>query len=131
MAITGQSDWLVATGLVALALIPVAAGVARLTLLAAGGPATPENERFVGAPIPVLLHIISVTVVSRLGALQFAPGFRRKRPDWHRAAGRVVVIAALGAPLSEIWMASTYAIVPADSKLLHEFMLFFGWAMVS
>ncbi len=130
MVITRRADWIVPTGLIALALIPIAAGVVRLTLLAAGGPLTAENERFFGAPIPVVLHIISVTVFSLLGAFQFAPGFRRRWPDWHRAAGRVVVIAALGTASSGIWMASSYAIVPADRALLHGFRLFFGWAMV-
>jgi uncharacterized membrane protein len=130
MAATGRADWLIPTGLIALALIPVVAGVVRLTLLAAGGPLTAENARFFGAPVPVVLHIISVTIYSLLGAFQFAPGFRRRRPDWHRAAGRVVAIAGLGTATSGIWMASSYAIVPADSALLHGFRLFFGWAMV-
>ena len=77
----------------------------------------------------MVLHIVSVTLYSLLGAFQFAPGFRRKRPDWHRAAGRVLVVAGLVAALSGLWMAMFYAIVPADSPLLHGFRLFFGSAM--
>lgn len=76
-----------------------------------------------------MLHIVSATLDSLLGAFQFAPGFRRRRRGWHRAAGRVLVVAGLVAALSALWMAMFYAIVPADSELLHAFKLDFGPAM--
>lgn len=126
-----RADWLVPLGLIVLALIPVAAGMARLAMLAAGGPLAVGNQRFFSAPLPVVVHIVSATVFSLLGAWQFAPGLRRRWPAWHRRAGRIVVLAALGAALSGLWMASVYAIVPADSALLHGLRLFFGWAMVA
>ena len=133
MAASNRAGWLIPSGLIALAFIPVVAGMVRLTLLASlftgGGPLTPDNARFFGSPVPVVLHIVSVTIYSLLGAFQFAPGFRRKRPDWHRAAGRILVVAGLVATLSGLWMAVFYAIVPADSPLLHGFRLFFGSAM--
>ena len=129
MAASNRADWLIPSGLIALAFIPVVAGAARLTVLAGGGPPTPDNARFFAAPIPVVLHIASVTLYSLLGAFQFAPGFRRRRPEWHRAAGCVLVVAGLVAALSGLWMAVFYAIVPADSPLLHALRLFFGSAM--
>ncbi len=133
MAASNRADWLIPSGLLALAFIPVLAGVVRLSMLANlfadGGPLTPDNARFFGAPIPVVLHIVSVTLYSLLGAFQFAPDFRRRRPEWHRAAGRILVVAGLFAALSGLWMAMFYAIVPADSALLHAFRLFFGFAM--
>ena len=129
MAASNRAGWLIPSGLIALAFIPVVAGMVRLTMLAGGGPLTPDNARFFGSPVPVVLHIVSVTLYSLLGAFQFASGFRRKRPDWHRAAGRVLVVAGLVAALSGLWMAMFYAIVPADSPLLHGFRLFFGSAM--
>jgi uncharacterized membrane protein len=129
MTASHRADWLIPSGLIALAFIPVAAGAVRLTMLAGGGPPTPASARFFAAPIPVALHIVSVTLYSLLGALQFSPGFRRSRPGWHRAAGRVLVVAGLVAALSGLWMAMFYAIVPADSPLLHAFRLFFGSAM--
>ena len=124
-----RTDWLMPAGLLALAFIPVAAGAVRLAELAGGGPVTPLNTRFFAAPLPVLLHIVSVTVYSLLGAFQFSAGLRRRWPQWHRAAGRVLVSAGLVAALSGLWMAMFYAIVPADSPLLHGFRLFFGSAM--
>lgn len=130
MSSSGRADWYIPLGLIALALIPAAAGVVRLTMLVSGGPITEQNARFFDASIPVVVHIASVTIFSLLGAFQFAPGFRRSWPAWHRAAGRVLVVAALGAASSGIWMAGSYAIVPADSNMLHGLRLFFGWSMM-
>jgi len=129
MAASRRADWLIPSSLIALAFIPVVAGALRLLALSGGRPLTPDNARFFGAPLPVVLHIVSVSIFSLLGAFQFAPGFRRKWPDWHRTAGGVLVAAGLVAALSGLWMAMFYAIVPADSALLHGFRLFFGSAM--
>lgn len=126
---SNRTDWLIPAGLIALAAIPIAAGIFRLTALAADGPITPENARFFASRLPVTLHIISVSLYCILGAFQFHPGFRRKRPAWHRVAGRILVVAGLVAALSGVWMALTYAIVPADHILLHFLRLFFGTGM--
>lgn len=127
---SSAGDWLIPAGLLALAFIPIAGGIFRVTMLASHAEVTPDNVRFFASPIPVLLHIVSVTIFGILGAFQFSPGFRRRWPGWHRAAGRILVGAGLVAALSGLWMAMFYAIVPADSALLHAFRLFFGTAMV-
>lgn len=129
MAASTKADWLIPTGLILLATIPVAAGMFRLTMLAGGGPATPESVRFFASPIPVVLHIIGVTLYSIVGAFQFSPGFRRRWPRWHRIAGRVIVGAGLVAALSGLWMTMFYAIVPADDLLLRSFRLAAGSGM--
>ncbi len=129
MARYTKADWLIPAGLLALAFIPVVAGVVRLVELASGAPMTPDNTRFIAAPIPVALHIVSVTVYCIVGAFQFSPGLRRYHPRWHRLAGRVLVPFGLVAALSGIWMALTYAIVPADNALLHSFRLLAGSGM--
>jgi uncharacterized membrane protein len=124
-----MADWLIPAALIALAFIPIVAGAVRLTTLATGAAITPDNARFFASPIPVVFHIISVTIYCLLGAFQFSPGFRRRHPTWHRTVGKILVGAGLAAALSGIWMAQFYAIVPADSALLHAFRLFFGSAM--
>jgi len=129
MAAYKKSDWLIPAGLIALAFIPVVAGMVRLAMLAGGAPVTPENARFVTAPVPVVLHIISVTVYCIVGAFQFSPGIRRNHPRWHRLSGRMLVPSGLVAALSGIWMATAYAIVPADNTLLHIFRLLAGGGM--
>ena len=86
----GSAKWLVAA-LLLLSAIPLAAGAFRLTQLAGGAEITPANARFFASPLPVVLHIVGAAVYAILGAFQFAPGFRRRRPGWHRAAGRLLV----------------------------------------
>ena len=127
----GTANWLVPLGLLALAFIPIAAGAFRLTTLVGHTEITAENARFFASPLPVILHIVSVSLFSILGAFQFSPGLRRRWPAWHRTAGRVIVVAGLVAALSGLWMATFYAIVPADNMLLHGFRLIFGAAMAA
>jgi hypothetical protein len=57
--------------------IPIAAGAVRLNQLWRGEPLTPESARFFAAPLPVVVHIASVSVFCLLGALascQLSPG---------------------------------------------------------
>jgi len=75
MTTSARADWLVPTLLIALSFIPVAAGAARLFWLASGVEITPGNTRFFAAPLPVVLHILSVTLFCILGAFQFSAGF--------------------------------------------------------
>ena len=89
-----SATWLVAA-LLLLSAIPLAAGTFRLTQLAGGADITPANARFFAAPLPVVLHIVGAGVFAILGAFQFATGFRRRWPGWHRVAGRLVVLCGL------------------------------------
>jgi uncharacterized membrane protein len=101
-----RPEWLVPAGLIALSLVPIVAGSARLTQLTAGAAVTAENARFFDSPIPVVAHIIGSSVFLLLGALQFAPSLRRHR--WHRVAGRIVAPAGLVSALSALWMTVFY-----------------------
>src|SRR6186997_813047 len=97
---SSRADWLIPAALIALTFIPVAAGMMRLVGLAGAEAVTPENARFFASPIPVVIHIIGATVFCVLGAFQFAPGLRRRRPEWHRVAGRIVLPCGIAAALS-------------------------------
>src|SRR5687767_13238447 len=103
----GSAVWLM-TALIALSIIPLAAGAFRLVELAGGAEITPANARFFASPLPVVLHIVGAAVYAILGAFQFAPGFRRRRPGWHRAAGRLLVVCGLLVGLSGVWMTLFY-----------------------
>src|SRR5438046_8541712 len=92
---SAATQWLPPVGLIVLSLIPVLAGAVRLTELVSSPEITATNARFVASPFPVTVHIVSVTVYSLLGALQFVPSLRRRRPSWHRIAGRILVPAGL------------------------------------
>ncbi|GIH93387.1 membrane protein [Planobispora siamensis] len=116
--------------MIALSVVPFIAGAVRLSELAGGAEITAQNARFVASPVPIVLHILAVSVYSVLGALQFAPGLRRRRPGWHRAAGRIVVPCGIAAALSGLWMTLFYPPGEADGPLLVGFRLVFGSAMV-
>jgi uncharacterized membrane protein len=123
--------WFVPAALILLTLIPLLAGGARLTELSAGTDITPKNARFFDSPLPVVTHIVSVTVYSLLGAFQFLPALRRGRRPWHKAAGRILIPAGLLAALSGLWMALFYALPPSDGVILLILRLVFGTAMLA
>ncbi|ACZ83631.1 conserved hypothetical protein [Streptosporangium roseum DSM 43021] len=125
-----RADWLVPAALIVLGAVPVIAGAVRLTELTGGAEITPENARFFAVPLPVVLHILSAVLYGVLGAFQFAPGFRRRRPGWHRVAGRVLVPCGLVVALSGLWMTLLYPRPAGDGDLLAGFRLLFGSAMV-
>lgn len=129
--ISSKSNWLVPLGLIAIAFVPILAGVFRLMSLASAPLITTENLRFFVSPGPVILHIIGATIFCVFGATQFSPGLRMMYPEWHRGLGRAVVAAGFITAFSGIWMAQFYAIVPEDNILLHIFRLSSGFAMAA
>ena len=100
-----RHEWRIPAGLILLSLVPVLAGAIRVTELAGSPEVTPDNARFVALPAPVVVHIVAASVFCLLGAFQFHPGLRRRRPLWHRLAGRVVAPAGIVAALAGLWMA--------------------------
>lgn len=128
MTSTTTRDRLIPAAIILFSLVPVLGGALRLTELGTGAEITPDNARFFASPVPVVVHAVTVSVYSVLGAFQFAPGFRRRRPGWHRAAGRVLVLCGLMAALSGLWMTVFYP-KPADvGAVLTGVRLVFGTA---
>ncbi|WP_353950454.1 DUF2306 domain-containing protein [Knoellia sp. S7-12] len=128
---TRQRGWRAPTGLVALSVIPVLAGTARLVELGGGPAVLPSDARFTASPLPVVVHIICAAVYALLGSLQFVPGIRRRRPGWHRGAGRVLVVAGLGVALSALWLTLFFPPQPDSGPLLFVLRVGFGSAMVA
>jgi len=128
---TAPHQWRAPVELIVLSLIPVLAGAARLNELAGGAEITANNARFFASPIPVTVHIVSVTVYSLLGALQFVPSLRRGRPSWHRIAGRILVPAGVLVALSGLWMTVFYARPPGDGESLVVVRLIVGSLMLA
>lgn len=121
--------WMVPTGLIMLSVIPVVAGALRLGELAGGAAVTPANARFFATQLPVVSHVIGASLYGIVGAFQFAKRFRRRRPAWHRMAGRILVVCGLVAALSGLWMTVFYPRPEGDGDLLAAFRLVFGTAM--
>ncbi|MFG1833926.1 DUF2306 domain-containing protein [Micromonospora chersina] len=129
MTLSAKREWLVPAGLIMLSAVPVIAGAARTAELTGGATVTPDNARFFASPVPVLVHIVGASLYCLLGALQFAPAFRRRRPGWHRIAGRVLIPCGLAAALSGLWMTLFYPRPPIDHVLVTPMRLIFGTAM--
>jgi len=125
------SQWLPPVGLIALSLIPVLAGAFRLNELMSSPEVTADNARFVASPIPVTIHIVSVTVYSLLGAFQFVPILRRGRQNWQRIAGRILIPAGALVALTGLWMNFFYPRPPGDGESLVVVRLFVGLVMLA
>lgn len=124
------TQWLPPVGLILLSLIPVIAGGLRLAELLSNPQITANNARFVGAPIPVTLHIVTVTAFSLLGALQFVPSLRRGRTSWHRRVGQILIPAGLVVALSGLWMTLFYDRPPGDGQSLVVIRVIVGALML-
>ena len=128
---TGRAGWVVPTALLLLSVIPLASGVLRVTELTGGPARMPPDARFAAWPRPVEVRIVSVSVYAVLGAFQFAAGFRRRWPGWHRVVGRLVVLSGLLVGLSALWMTVSYPRPAGTGDLLYLLRLLFGSAMVA
>lgn len=127
---TSGTRWMIPTGLILLSLIPVIAGMLRLTELASGAPITPDNERAFAMPFPAIAHIVGATLFCVVGAFQFLPGLRRGPKSWHRRAGRILIPAGMVAAASGIWMTLFYGVPTNDGPGLTIFRLIFGTSML-
>lgn len=125
-----RPGWLIPVALLALGTVPVIAGSLRLIGLAGGAQVLPTDARYTATPGPVVLHIVAATMFATLGAFQFSAPIRRRRPAWHRAAGRLVVAAGLAVALSALWLNQFYPRAGATREVLYPMRLVFGVAML-
>ncbi len=123
-----RADWLVPLLLILFSLVPVIAGGLRLTELITGVEIMGNGERFHADPLPVVLHIISASAYTMLGAFQFSKGIRQAAPGSHRIAGRVLVLAGFVAAGTGIWMVQVYPHAPEGSAFLGPARMVFASA---
>jgi len=116
--------------LIPLVVVPAITGSLRLVEIAGGPHLMPANPRITASPAPVVVHIVCAVVYAIVGAFQFAPGLLRRRPGWHRAAGRVLVVLGMAVALSALWMTQFYPNIPGG-LLAHVFRLAFGTGMAA
>lgn len=124
-----RASWLIPLGLVLLAVVPSAAGTARLVELAKGAAITVDNARFFDAPLPAIIHIVAVIFFGVLGAFQFSSGIRSRHPQWHRVAGRLLVVCGLASSLTGLWLTQFYPYAEGDGDALYVTRLVVGVAM--
>jgi uncharacterized membrane protein YozB (DUF420 family) len=97
-------DWKIPALLLLLSMVPTLGGIVRVASLSGHAPVTPENARFIAAPVPIIIHVICATLYSLLGAFQFSKGFRLRWPGLHRRVGRVLAVCGLLTGLTALWM---------------------------
>ena len=124
------STWPIPLALVALSLVPVVAGALRVTDVATSSTFMPEDAHHPSVPVALVVHIVSAVVYSLVGAFQFSAGLRRRRPRWHRAAGRVLVPMGLAVAGSALWMTLGYPREVHTGPLLFWSRLVFGTGMI-
>jgi uncharacterized membrane protein len=117
--------------LVTLVLVPAVTGSLRLIEVFGGPHRMPANPRLTDSPLPVIVHIVCGVGYAVLGAFQFSTGLRRRRPGWHRAAGRVLLVLGLAVALSALWMTLVYARQPGTGELSYLFRLMFGTGLAT
>lgn len=117
--------------LVALVLVPALAGSLRLVELAGGPLLLAANASMTASPLPVVVHILSAVAYAVLGAFQFSTALRRRRPAWHRSAGRALVVLGLAVAFSALWMTLFYPRQPGTGVLAYLFRLAFGSGMAA
>jgi uncharacterized membrane protein len=128
---SGRSSQWVPFALIALVLIPAIFGSLRLIGLAGGPQLMPADPRMTASPLPVIVHILSALTYAVIGAFQFSARFRRRRPGWHRAAGRILVVLGLAVAVSALWMTLFYPRQPGTGMVAYLFRLTFGSGMAA
>lgn len=125
-----RNAFIVPVLLIVLTIVPFLGGLVRLQDLLSGAEITPENIRFVKSPTPVVLHIISSLLFCILGAFQFPAIVRKRRPNWHRMSGRLLMPIGFIAAVTGVWMTLTYDIPTLmQGTLLYWVRLMVGVAM--
>lgn len=127
-----KGDFKVPALLLALSVVPIVGGAARLKSLSDGVAVGADDARFFAAPFPVVVHVVAATVYALLGAFQFSTGIRLRWRVWHRRAGVLLLGCALLTGATGIWMTVAYAI-PANlqGSLLYGVRLVVGVAMLT
>jgi hypothetical protein len=129
MTNAAKTDWLIPTALLALGFVPMLAGTLRLVQLGVGAEITPANARFFAAPLPFVLHMVSATLFSAFGAMQFAPGLRRRNPGWHRMAGRWLIPFGLGAGTQVFTHLPWFLFPGIQGEVARALCMGAGWAI--
>lgn len=127
-----RADFKVPALLVALSLVPILGGVARLKSLSDGAPVGADDARFFAAPLPVVIHVVAATFYALLGAFQFSTGIRLRWRAWHRRGGVLLLGCALLTGATGIWMTTAYSIPQSlQGPLLYGVRLVVGVAMLT
>jgi uncharacterized membrane protein len=126
-----RADFKVPALLIALSVVPTLGGIARLASVSGRAAVGPDDARFLAAPAPVVIHVISATLFCLLGAFQFSAGFRLRWPGVHRSAGKLLALCGLLTGATGLWMTAFYTIPShLQGPLLYVVRLLVASAMI-
>lgn len=118
--------------LVAISLIPIVAGFARLAQIAGVPIEMMHTPRVSTGPrVALVAHIVAAIVFLSLGAFQFSLSSVLKRRRLHRNVGRIVVFAALVTGTSAVWLTIFFPHAPHDGIALNVIRVFAGCGIVT
>ncbi|WP_458778734.1 DUF2306 domain-containing protein [Arthrobacter sp. D3-16] len=120
---------LLITSLIALGLVPILANTLRRIALSLGTAHGSTDNGSHDLPVPVAVHVLTATIFVILGAFQFSPRFRRRKPGWHRIAGRVLVVTGMLVALSGLWLNQFNSFPAQSGELLYVFRWLAGLGM--
>lgn len=115
----------------ALAVIPLLGGIARLSLLAKGHTPTADDARLAAHPIAMTLHIVGSTLFTMLGSLQFSSPMSDAQRRVHRALGWVLAPAGVLGGLAGAWLAIALAPARDSGPALVALRVLVGSAMAA
>lgn len=125
-----RRSW-VPVGVLALLVVPLTAGSARLVELGGGAATLPAKPQVTASPVALAVHIVAAMVFGVAGAMQFAPRLRRRRPRWHRISGRVASVAGVVVGGSALVLALDGPLDTVGAHLLLAFRLVVGVAVIA
>lgn len=102
-------DWPLVGSLFTLTAIPGVPAIVIIVLILTGPIDSPLlmsliNPSYFESPLPVLVHGLSGIAFFLTMPSQFSHTFRQNHLQWHRIAGRVVLISSYAMAASGIWM---------------------------
>lgn len=112
----------------ALCIIPLGGTIYRLTEIITTGVWRFNFNPALVDRLPLFLHGIGMALFLILGAIQFAPKLRARRPNLHRTFGRIAGFGAVLGGLTGVWM--TLMHLEISTPLLVAGRLLFGSAMM-
>ena len=89
-----------------------------------------ESATYIRSPFIALSHFVPGIVYLLLAPLQFNARFRARWPQWHRGLGVVVILAALSAGLTALWMNTFFPGRVIGGWLKYSAVLVFGTGFV-
>ena len=109
MRLFSRREWMFLAFILIYSSVPSLGGLLRVVELLGGPAIVPENPRAIAFPLPIVVHALSSLLFCLLGALQFVPGLRRRRPGLHRRMGMAVMAAGCLSALTGLWMTYVFA----------------------